>query len=136
MSNAKISQDKIGIVENIAAVLIFAGSVLSFVYEANGFDFRLLRHAFSEYGGALQALPGDVVHAYLLSKNQKLNRFSVEGVLLSHPLLHQRAVEFLYPARFEPGGGAVLALEGEGVSRDCPVVAKSGRVVLYECSNE
>lgn len=136
MSITKQAQKKIQIVEHIAAALILASTVLPLVNEANRFDFDLLRHAFSEYGGVLQALPNEVVHAYLLSNNQKLKHFSVEGSLLTHPLLHQRTVEFLYPARFDPESGNVLALEGEFVPRDCLAVAKSGRVALYRCAYE
>ena len=83
----------------VAAFFLFMYVVTSFVYSANRFDFRLLKESFSEHGGALQGLPNEVVHVYVLARRADLDRFDVEGGLLAHPLLSQRVVEFLYPAR-------------------------------------
>lgn len=123
-------------VMQIAAFSLFVYVVTSFVYSANRFDFRLLRESFSEHGGVLQGLPNEVVHVYVLARRAGLDRFDVEGVLLEHPLLSQRVVEFLYPARLEPGARDLFVLEGEAISRECQNVAKSGRVLHFECSNE
>lgn len=123
-------------VMQVSVFFLFAYAVTSFVYSSNRFDFRLLRDSFSEHGGVLQGLPNEVVHVYVLAQRAGLDRFDVEGALLKHPLLSQRTVEFLYPARLEPGSRDLFVLEGETISRDCRNVAKSGKVLQFECSNE
>ena len=117
-------------------VLIFFYVLISFVYKSNKFDFSLLRYSLTEHGGALQALPKEVLSLYVLAQRAKLDQFDLEGTLLSHPLLNQRTVEFLYPVKLEPGARDLFVLEGEPISRDCKAVAKSGKVVHLECSIE
>lgn len=120
----------------ILVFFLFTFAVGSFVYSANRFDFRLLRDSFSEHGGALQGLPNEVIHVYILAQRAGLDRFDVEGTLVKHPLLSQRVVEFLYPAKLEPGSRDLFVFEGEAISRNCRLVAKSGRVLHFECADE
>jgi len=135
----KITDRKISLVLLVMktfAIFVFVYSLYLFVYSANKFDFRLLRDSLSEHGGVVQGLPNEVLHAYMLAKAGGLERFDVEGAFREHPLLHQRTVEFLYPIRFDDGSRDLFVLEAETISRDCRLVAKSGRVLHFECSNE
>jgi hypothetical protein len=118
------------------SAIIFAVIVGSFVYEATMFNFKLLKNSFWPYGGAVYAVPNEVLNIYLLSKNNNISNFSMSGALLSDPLLHQRTVEFLYPSRYDPKANDVFMLTGESFTRDCPVIATSGGVVLYGCASE
>ena len=121
---------------HLFAILIFFYILFSFVYKANKFNFSLIQDSFSEHGGALQALPNEIVHLYILAQKDGLDRFDLSDSFLSNPLLHQRAVEFLYPIRFEPGVRDLFAIKGEPIFRECRTVASSGRVVHFECTTK
>ena len=116
VNSTKHSIKPIKVLIQIVVVFSFAYILFNFVYTSNRFNFKLLNESFIEFGGSLQALPPDILHLYIIAQNNNVMKFSLEGDLLRESLLHQRAVEFLYSARFDPSASDVFALDGQVIS--------------------
>jgi len=110
--------------------MFFIFSSLKFT---QAFNPILLMQAFKENAGATESLPAEVVHLNSLIAKNGLREFNLAGVLNENPLLHQRAVEYTYPARLDANAKNVFALAGTALKNNCRLINHQENVEHHVC---
>jgi len=118
---------------NIIYTLGIMFLILSSLKFTQTFNPVLLTQAFKENAGAAESLPAEVIHLNSLIAKNGLRTFSLAGALNENPLLHQRAVEYTYPARLDANAKNVFALAGTALKNNCRLTDHQENVEHHVC---
>jgi len=97
------------------------------------FDSQLLSDSFKQDAGASSSLPPMILSLNALITREKIQKFRLEGALNDDPLLYQRAIEYTYPARLDPGAKDVFVIKGTPLNSNCVIINHQDSVAHYVC---
>jgi len=87
---------------------------------------------FALHAGEDSSLPAVVINAKKLINRNSLQIFSLDEKFINDPFLHQRLIEFSYPARFGNSNYFIGMSNGELKSR-CDLIDTEENVSVYVC---
>lgn len=119
--------------KNIIYTLCIMFLIFSSLKFTQKFNHLLLMEAFKENSGATESLPAEIIHLNTLVAKSELQKFNLTGILNENPLLHQRAVEYAYPARLDTNAKDVFVLTGTPLKSNCRLINHQENVEHYVC---
>lgn len=93
----------------------------------------LLAEAFQENAGTMESLPAEIVSLKTLMTRHHLQRFNLAEEMNDNPLLHQRAVEYTYPAKLDSTAKNVFAIKGTLLPNSCRLIDHQENIEHYVC---
>jgi len=119
--------------KNIIYTLGIMFLIFSSITFTQTFNHILLMQAFKENSGATESLPAEIIHLNSLIAKNELRKFNLAGVLNDNALLHQRAVEYAYPARLDANAKDVFTLTGTALKSNCRWIDHQENVEHHVC---
>ena len=83
-------------------------------------------------GYGTHAVPDEVVEMRVLATRNSVEAFNMDVGFLNNVLILQRAVEYLYPVRLDPGAKVLMAPAG-AILDGCRPVDTGSLVALHVC---
>jgi hypothetical protein len=119
--------------KNIIITLGIMFLILSSLEFTDKFNYRLLTEAFREHSGAAESLPAEIISLNALITKEKLQKFNLDGILNDDALFHQRAVEYIYPAKLDLSAKDIFVIKGSPVNTNCKLSSYQDNVEHYVC---